>query len=147
MKFALPLDGNHHVYRYNPCSAKHFAIYTIHGNSKAVTYALLSVVDNPWLKSNGSMVCDPVTRLGECDDMKKNDLGHIAEHYILLEALNGCNFLLGQNFCENTKSSMKNAGIKIFTIPPFISQSDKAIRHFLIGAKIADSVEYIHHAS
>ncbi|MEA1919265.1 MAG: hypothetical protein U9N52_05445 [Campylobacterota bacterium] len=147
MKFALPLDLDHHVYRYNPCSASKFAIYTVHGNSKSVTYTLLSIVDNPWVATDGKMVCDPAARLSQCDEISENDINHIAEHYVLLEALNGCDYLLGQNFCDNTIRTMKNAGIKIFTIPPFNSQSDKAIRHFLIGAKIADSVEYIHHAS
>jgi hypothetical protein len=146
LKFALPLDNRNTFYRYNPCSAQKFAIYTTHGTSDEVTYAQLRIVDNPWQKVEGAM-CDPEFRYGGCEKEVQKDLNHIVDHYAILEVLNGCNFLLGDNFCENTRRAMHNAKIKTYNIPPFISQIDKIIEHFLIGAKIADSVEHIHHAS
>jgi predicted Fe-Mo cluster-binding NifX family protein len=147
MKFAVPLDSKNELYRYNPCSASKFAIYTIHGNSKELTYAFLNDIDNPWLQGEGDMMCDPKMRMGECDDELKKNLQHITEHYALLEVINGCDYLLVQSYCENTRRAMKNAGVKLIQIPPFIRKTENAIKNFLVGAKIADSIKYIHYAS
>jgi len=147
MKFAVPVDASKAIYSHNPCTAPKFAVYTVHYEDQEVYYALVGYVENPWNRSEGDMVCDPNMRLGECSDDEKQDLKHVSEHYAVLEAISGCSYLLVQSFCENTKRSMRNAGVKLFQIPPFITKTDKAIKNFLIGAKIADSVEHVHHAS
>ncbi len=146
MKFAVSLSADDTFYRYNPCGAEKFSIYTVHTNPNGLTYALLKTVKNPWCDIEGAM-CSPEMRYGECALDMKQDLEHIVDHYAILEVLSRCTYLLGDNFCDNTKRAMHNAGIKTYNVPPFISMIDKIITHFLIGVNIADSAEHIHYAS
>lgn len=147
MKVAVPLDTSLDIYRYNPCTAPHFGIYTIKREDKDVTFSLHKTVENPWVLSDGEMIHSDIMREGKCDVRQKNDPHHLCEHYLILEAIHGCCYLLAQTFCENTKQSMTHAGVKLFQVPPFIRYVDQAIKNFLIGAEIVYTVKHIHHAS
>jgi hypothetical protein len=39
---------------------------------------------------------------------------------------------------------MRNVGIKIHKIPPFIKSAEEAINHLIIGVGIADNLQQIH---
>ncbi len=147
MKFAVPLDSMLTLYHHNPCTAPKFAIYVLSQEGAQVHYRLLSVHDNPWQHPECTSECDLQEREGICNVDEINDMHHKLEHYAMLEVVGGCSYLLAQHFCSNTKVAMKNAGVKLFQIPPFIKETDKAIKNFLIGAEIADTVQHIHNAS
>ena len=44
-----------------------------------------------------------------------------------------------QSYCDNTRRAMRNAGIKLFQIPPFCQTLEQAVSNFLIGAKLAEN--------
>jgi predicted Fe-Mo cluster-binding NifX family protein len=143
MKFAVPLDSMLTLYHHNPCTAPKFGIYSVREEAKEVYYRLIGLADNPWRDQDSR--CERHEK--NCKDEDRKSLQHRLEHYALLEAVGGCSYLLAQHFCANTKRAMKNAGIRVFGIPPFIKETDRAIKNFLIGAEIADTVEHIHNAS
>jgi predicted Fe-Mo cluster-binding NifX family protein len=74
-------------------------------------------------------------------------IGHICEHYALLETISNCNYLLASNYCENTFNTLSKGGIIIFKIPRIIKNIDIAIKNFLIGASFANKLQNIHHIS
>jgi predicted Fe-Mo cluster-binding NifX family protein len=77
----------------------------------------------------------------------KTDIQHICEHYALLETISSCTYLLADNYCKNTFSTLKKGGITVFRIPSIIKNVDQAIKNFLIGASFANKIQNIHHAS
>ncbi|MBN2897084.1 MAG: hypothetical protein JXK05_14470 [Campylobacterales bacterium] len=133
MKFALPLDARCSLYMHNPCTAPQFGIYAAHEQEGCILYSRLFVAPNPWQGGDCSLKADE----SSCPAELRGDTAHFVEHYGVLEAISGCRYLLVSSACENTKRAMRHAGIKLFGIPPFCNTIDKAIRHFLIGAKIA----------
>ena len=146
MKFALPINKDGLFYRFNPCGAERFLIYTVHKEKEALTYALLNSVVNPWHEIEGA-VCASLVENGGCDAELKNSIEHILDHYAMLEVLARCDYLLGDNFCDNTRKALRNAGIKAYNVPPFLSKLEQIITHFLIGVNVANSSENIHYAS
>jgi predicted Fe-Mo cluster-binding NifX family protein len=83
----------------------------------------------------------------DCNTERQHNLRHKCEHYTLLEIIHGCTFLLASKYCLNTKTMMKNGGITIIKIPPIAKKIDTAIKNFLIGASLANTVKHIHHES
>jgi predicted Fe-Mo cluster-binding NifX family protein len=146
MKIAIPLNDQLSLYHSNPCTAPKFAIYAIEGDKTHLSFSLFSIVDNPWSRltcadnADKAIACD-------CDPDRRNSLRHISEHYVLLEAIGECSYLLADHYCDNTLRAMKNGGIRIFKIPSIIKQTDMAIKNFLIGAQLANTMQHIHHAS
>ncbi len=137
MKFALPLDACCALYLHNPCTAPQFGIYAVHEHEGSIIYSRLFLSENPWQEASGAMRCSLKVDESSCPAELRGDTAHFIEHYGLLEAISGCRYLLAPTACENTKRAMRHAGIKLFGIPPFCNTIDKAIRHFLIGTKIA----------
>lgn len=146
MKIAIPLNGALTLYHLNPCTAPKFAIYTIEGDKSHLTFSLLKVVDNPWCIADYDGF-DPEQVACRCQPERRRDIRHISEHYTLLDAIGGCSYLLADHFCDNTSRALGNGGVKVFKIPPVIRETDNAIKNFLIGAELADTVKHIHHAS
>jgi len=146
MKIALPVNNAMTLYRDNPHTAPKFAIYEIKNSQDCVIFTLASIVQNPWNImreknfDNNQVQC-------KCDFIKENTISHKCEHYALLDAINGCKYLLANQYCKNTKNTMRNGGIIISKIPPIINQIDMAIKNFLIGASLADTIKHIHHGS
>ncbi len=138
MKFAVPITTLPNIYPNNPCTAPQFAIYSVHYIAKEVHYAFVRTVANPWRNEDGTFGCDLQAINGECSIEAQNDLSHMSEHYAMLEAINGCSYLLVQSYCENTRRAMRNAGVKLFQIPPFCKTLEQAVSNFLIGAKLAE---------
>jgi len=146
-KFAIPVSSTNLLFAENPCSAPKFALFSVHRVYAKTVYALIGYVPNPWLDDNGNMMCSTDLEHSGCSEDVQSNKTHIGEHYLILEAIGGCDFLLAKTYCENTKRTLFNAGIKIYKLPHFISNIDIAIKNFLIGARIADSIKLINHAS
>jgi predicted Fe-Mo cluster-binding NifX family protein len=146
MQIAIPLNDQLSLYHSNPCTAPKFAIYAIEGDRTHLSFRLTQIVDNPWCRikcanfEEEAVACD-------CDPDRRNSMRHISEHYALLDAIGECSYLLADRYCENTKRAMKNGGVRIFKIPSIIKQTDMAIKNFLIGAELANTMQHIHHAS
>jgi predicted Fe-Mo cluster-binding NifX family protein len=146
MIVAIPMDAMMRVYHYNPCSATMFALYEVSGNRKDIRYRYIDTRLNPWEKHEGDMVRDPKMKACSCEGDMAQDPHHISEHYALLEVLGKCDYLLVDQYCLNTLYTMRNVGIKIHKVPPFVKTSEEAINHFLIGTEIAEHLRYIHPA-
>jgi len=147
MIVAIPMDAMKRVYHYNPCSATMFAIYEIVGDRKDIRYRHVETRLNQWEKHEGPMVRDPKMKACECEMDYAQDPHHISEHYALLEVIGKCNILIVDQYCLNILYAMKNVGIKLHKIPPFLKTAEEAINHFIIGANLADHLQYINPAS
>lgn len=147
MKVAIPMDARMGVYHHNPCSATMFALYELTGGRTDVRYAHVDTRLNPWERSDGEMVRDPLIKSCSCGPEKSKDPHHISEHYALLEAIGKCDYLLADRYCLNTLHAMKNVGIKIHKLPPFVKTANEAMDHFIIGSEITHHLKYIHPAS
>ena len=147
MLVAIPLDTDFCIYHGNPSTAPHYALYTIEGERSDLRFKLSRTAPNPWVKNGCDHANDEAVRNCACPAERAEDMHHIADHYVILEAIKGCEYLLAGTFCRNTVKTLRNGGIKTYKIPPFIHNSDKAIKHFLIGENYADTVQHIHHAS
>jgi len=146
MKIAVPFGHQLELYRRNPSTAPKFGIYEISLENRKVSISLLGIEMNPWC--NGS--CDNFDADAAncaCDETRRNDIRHITEHYALLEVLRGCTYLLADHFCDNTKRALGNGGILIFKYPSIIRTAENAIKNFIIGASLANTVEHVHYAS
>jgi predicted Fe-Mo cluster-binding NifX family protein len=146
MKIALPLHDSLAIYHDNAHTAPKFGIYNIDKESDDVHVTLSSIIDNPW----SAMKCHnfEMEQLNcACNSERQHNLRHKCEHYTLLEMIHGCTFLLANKYCLNTKTMMKNGGITIFKIPPIAKKIDTAIKNFLIGASLANTIKHIHHES
>lgn len=146
MIVAIPLDAKGSVYHYNPCTCTMFTMYEVSGNREDIRYRHLETKLNPWEKYSGDMVHDPKMKSCECEDALAKNPHHISEHYALLEVIGKCNTLIVDLYCLNTLFAMKNVGIKLHKIPPFIKTASAAIEHFVIGTEIAKHLRYVHPA-
>jgi len=146
MLVAIPMDAMKRVYHYNPCSATMFALYEVKGTRKDIRYRYLETKLNPWEKSEGDMVRDPKMKACECESNLAQDPHHVSEHYALLEVIGKCDYLIVDQYCLNTLYAMRNVGIKIHKVPPFVKTAEEAINHFAIGTEIAEHLRYVHPA-
>lgn len=147
MMVAIPMDARMRVYHQNPCSATMFALYELSGDRSHIRYSHKDTKLNPWEKAEGEMVRDPDMKNCSCDSEKSKDPHHISEHYALLEVIGKCDYLLANQYCLNTLYSMRNVGIKVYKIPPFVKTADEAMHHFIIGSELTDNLRHIHPAS
>lgn len=147
MIVAIPIDSFQRVYHYNPCSAMMFALYEITGVRTNINYRHVESKLNPWKKCEGEMVSNEQVKEGKCNREKSNDPHHISEHYALLEVIGKSDYLIAGQYCLNTFYAMRNVGIKIHKIPPFMKTINEAMNHFIIGAEIADNLQHIHAVS
>lgn len=144
MMFAIPLAHDLNLYRYNPCTAPKFGIYTVDGDPSNVSFMRLRVMENPWLTLKGDGF-DGEQINCRCGRSDQQSMRHKTEHYAILEAVAGCTFLLANNYCKNTLQTLRNGGIRIYEIPDIITNIDSAIKNFLVGATLARSIKHIHH--
>lgn len=146
MEIAIPTDDQHAIYHDNAYTAPKFAIYSIILDQTEISFSLKSIVENPLNRLKCNFFESEELKCS-CDADRSQSLRHIYEHYALLDLIGGCSYLLTKNYCKNVDRSMNNGGIIIYKIPPIIKKMDLAIKHFLIGASIADKVQRIHHVS
>lgn len=146
MIVAVPLDSKGNVFHNNPCSCTMFSLYEVSGNRKDIRYRHLSTTLNPWEKYSGDMVSDPKMQACECESAMSQNPYHISEHYALLEAIGKSNTLIVDQYCLNTLYAMKNVGIKLHKIPPFVKTPSAAIEHFVVGTEIVEHLRYVHPA-
>jgi len=147
MKIAVPFSQQLELYRDNPSTAPKFGIYEIIMEKSRVDISLLSVEANPWCGNTSCDCFDNDAVHCACDEKRKHDIRHITEHYALLEVLGGCSYLLADRFCENTRRALTNGGIHLFKFPSVIRTTENAIKNFIIGASLANTVEHVYYAS
>lgn len=140
MKIAIPLDENHKVYPLNPWTAPIFAIYQVEEKDDKVTYECLEEKENPWIEKDESIICDPMMCTDGCSDLVKNDLNHLADHYIILEAISGCSYLIAETTCTNVEKVLDNGGIEIYRLPPIIREVDLAIKRLLVNLEFTNDI-------
>lgn len=146
MNIAIPLNNNLSFYHSNPITAPKFAIYHIDSKKSRVRTSLDSIVDNPLNSTNqGNYTVSQIECA--CNVDKCSDITHISEHYVLLESIGDCEYLLADHYCDNINRALLNGGITIYKIPPFIHKPDNAIKNFLLGASLASTIKQIYHAS
>lgn len=145
-KIAIPLNNTMGFYHNNPVTAPKFAIYTIDMKKKKVTFALQHIYDNPLNGTNDGLYNKSQIHCS-CDKDTCSDLQHKAEHYLILDAIHECEYLLVNYSCENVLRALKIANIQTYKISPFITQVDMAIKNFLLGVSFASTYQHIHHAS
>lgn len=146
MKIAVPVNNLLSFYHFNPFTAPKFAIYSVDGDRSNITFGLNSVVDNPWIHTNhGDFEKSQVSC--SCDTSKCTSMQHISEHYALLDAIGGCNYLLVDRHCDNITRALKNGGIQVYKVPPIINKADTAIKNFILGVSLASTFKHIHYAS
>jgi predicted Fe-Mo cluster-binding NifX family protein len=136
MIVAVPVDARERVYHDNPCTSTMFALYEVSGERQEVRYRHIETRINPWDKYKGQMLSDPVMKACACENALSQNPHHISEHYVLLEAIGKCDVFIVDQYCLNTLYTMKNVGIKIHKIPPFVKTPSEAIEHFIIGTEI-----------
>ncbi len=146
MIVAVPIDARERVYHDNPCSTTFFAIYDVTGDKHDVRYRYVESRLNPWERYNGSMVRDPAMKACECECALTQNPLHISEHYVLLQAIGKCDVLIAGNYCLNTLYAMKNVGIKIHQVPPFVKTAPEALEHFIIGSGLTRYLGCVHPA-
>lgn len=146
MIVAIPLDNKKNVYHHNPCACTMFSLYEVVGNRKDIRYRYIETKLNPWEKYSGDMVSDPKMIACECETTLAKNPHHISEHYALLEVIGKCHTLIVDQYCLNTLYAMKNVGIKLHKVPPFIKTAVHAIEHFVIGTEIAEHLRCVHPA-
>lgn len=144
MMVAIPMDAMMRVYHHNPCSTPMFALYEVRGERTNIRYRYVETRLNPWERDAGEMVRNPKMKTCSCENALSQNPHHISEHYALLEAIGKCDYLIVDSYCLNTLYAMRNVGIKIHKIPPFARTAQEAIEHFVIGAEIAEQLQYIH---
>jgi len=143
LKIAIPLNKEQKIYHYNPWTAPNFAIYSVRTQEELLVYECSIVVENPWVEEDESMICDPMMCSDGCSDTVKADLNHLADHYIILEAIGGCNYIVAGTFCSNIEKVMAKGGIEIYPITPFITDPELAIKNLLIGLKFTKDMKKI----
>lgn len=146
MKIAVPFSRDLELYRKNPSTAPKFGIYEICLEKSSVDIHLLRVEMNPWCQQSCELFDEDAANCA-CDETRKKDIRHITEHYALLELLSGCSYVLADHYCDNTKRALNNGGIHVFKYPTVIRTAENAIKNFIIGASLANTVEHIHYAS
>ena len=146
MKFAVPFTECLDLYRDNALTAPKFGIYSLRGNGGKITILMTEVVPNP-LAVSDTCTFDTAMVHCSCAPRRREAFSHRLLHYGLLEILDGCDYLLANYGCDNLRRALAKGGIKVFHYASFIRQTDHAIKNFIIGASLADTVQHINHAS
>lgn len=148
MKIAVPLDTDFKIYPLNPWTAPNFAVYLVQDDHKGnITYKCLQERENPWLEEDESIICDPMMCGDGCSDVIKADLYHLADHYIILEVVSGCTYLIAQTYCSNVDKVLENGGIEIFLLPPIIKEPELAIKRLLVNLEYTNDIQKIQKAA
>ncbi|MEN8726875.1 MAG: hypothetical protein ABF276_02820 [Sulfurovum sp.] len=145
-KIAIPVNNTMGFYHSNPMTAPKFAIYTINIKNENVTFSLINIADNPWNRTNNG-IYSPSQIDCSCNKEICSDIRHITEHYSILNVIHECDYLLVDNYCDNSLRALQNANIQTYKIPPFITHTHLAIKNFLLGASLASTFKHIHYAS
>lgn len=147
MKIAVPLDTDGQVYSMNPWTAPIFAIYSVQDREDMIIFERLEEKTNPWAQKDKGIVCDPMMCTDGCSDVIKADLNHLADHYIILEVLNGCSYLIAEIACSNLEKVLEHGGIGFYVLPPIIKKPDLAIKRLLVNLDYTDSIQKIRNIS
>jgi len=146
MKIAVPFSQQLELYRQNPSTAPRFGIYEIESGEDGISVRLQAIEENPWCDNACISFPDSDANCA-CDEDRQHDIRHITEHYALLEVLKGCSYVLADHFCKNTQKALDNGGIRVFKYPSIIRTAENAIKNFIIGASLANTVEHVYYVS
>lgn len=147
IKIAVPLDADNSVYHSNPWTAPAFALYLVRDEEEKIVYDYIEQKTNPCVEEDKNVVFDPMMRSDRCSDMRKNDLGHLSDHYIILEAVNGCDYIIAENCCRNVEKVLEKGGIKTYKLPPIIKDPDLAVKNLLVNLGLATHLHAIKKAA
>ncbi len=131
IKITVPLDADNSVYHSNPWAAPAFALYLVKDETEKIVYDCLEHKKNPWAEENS--LFDPMTCSDRCSDIVKPDLNHPADHQIIFEAVNGCDYVIAGTCCSNVEKVLEKGGIKIYKLPPIVKDPDLAVKRLLIN--------------
>ena len=142
MKVLIPVTNQTNVFHDNLFRAPQFAVYSIDNKSSNVYCSLMDVIQNPYsyLFNNDKSLCE---NHGICDP-DNCTLQHLQEHYSLTRNMDSCDYILADHFCETMTKALKEKGINIYKISPFLHKSDIAIKNFLLGVSLASTLQHIH---
>ena len=142
MKVLIPIRNQTDVYHDNLFRAPLFAVYSVDRESYNVYYSLVDVIQNPYSYHtyNDKDLCE---RNNICD-LANCTLHHLQQHYSLSRNLDICDYVLANHCCETMTKALKEKGINIYKISPFLQKSDIAIKNFLLGASLASTLQHIH---
>lgn len=146
MKFAVPFTECLDLYRDNALTAPKFGIYSLRGKGASKTILMTEVLANPLGKME-TCTFDKAMMHCTCPPGRREAFSHRLLHYGLLEILEGCDYLLANHGCDNLRTALARGGIKLFLYASFIRRTDHAIKNFIIGASLADTVQHINNAS
>lgn len=146
IKIAVPVDTKNRVYHSNPWTAPAFAIYLVKDEEEKIIFDCLEYKVNPWLEEDESLICDPMICRDGCSDVIKADLEHLADHRIILDAINGCTYLTAVTFCNDVEKVLENGGIEIYRLPPIVKEPDLAIKNLLVNLGFTTNVQKIKQA-
>jgi len=142
MKVLVPINNRSDVYHNNLFKAPHFALYIIDSTEFNVYCTLKDVMENPYysLDENSQVSAN---KYGICDS-ENCTIQHLNEHIILSQQMADCDYILADHFCDTIIKALNDKGINIYKISPFLQSSDAAIKNFLLGVSIANTIQNIH---
>lgn len=142
MKVLIPVKNQTDVYHDNLFRAPLFAVYSVENKNSNFHCSLIDVIQNPYSSHfnygtalyENNMICDT----------ENCSLQHLQEHYNLSKEMDIYDYVLTDHCCETMTSALKEKGINIYKISPFLQKSDIAIKNFLLGASLASTIQHIH---
>ena len=142
MKVLIPILNQTDVYHDNLFRAPSFAIYSIENRSKNVYCSLTETIQNPFscLYEKDMTTCD---NYGICDQ-KSCSMQHKEDHFNLIKSMTHCDVILADHFCDTITTAIKEGGIKLYKLSPFLKKPDVAIKNFILGASLASTLQHIH---
>ena len=133
MTVAVPIDAQGQLYRLNPVTASHFAIYESTTHNRRITLKYVKTIESREIIKP----TDLKTAHCECNAQDKDRVEHISAHYMLLETLGSCDYLLSHTFCSTLSKALDTGHVSIFKIPPIIRHIENALSNFIIAIKPA----------
>lgn len=142
IKVLLPLTKNKMVYHDNFFKAPYFGIFTINSQNCYVYCRLETFIPNSYncVYEENPLLC---ANHGMCNQTQCT-LQHLEEHYDFSKNIDGCDYVLADRYCETMFDALKQGGITLYKLSPFLQTAEIAIKNFLIGVSIASTLQHIH---
>jgi predicted Fe-Mo cluster-binding NifX family protein len=148
VKVLVPVKNETDVYHDNIFSAPRFALYSIDikesidKNASRVYYACEYIIENPKLDSEHHEYAGQRDH-GICNAEFCSD-AHYNLHYELSKSIDECDYILVNHTCETMMRALKETGINLHKISPFLRKTDIAIKNFILGVSLASTLQHIH---
>lgn len=143
MTVAISVDAQGNLYRLNPITASHFALFKLTTHHRRVVVEYIQTVPNHRAVSDSSSQIKQC----QCDVQDQENVAHISAHYMLLETLSSCDYLLAYTFCPTLTKALLAAHIEVFKVPPIIRHIDNALSNFILSIQPTTTFNDIYNAS